>query len=54
MTISKEKEPNGLHSVVQRGKTAGTVLVPHLHADDSYVVSLSRFEKDYVRLRSIG
>lgn len=42
-----------LHFVVQRGKAAGTVLYPHVHADGCYVVSPSRFEKDYVRVRSI-
>lgn len=42
-----------LHYVVQRGKAAGTVLYPHVHADGCYVVSPSRFEKDYVRVRSI-
>jgi hypothetical protein len=42
-----------LYFVVQRGKAAGTVLWPHLHADGCYVVSPSRFQKDYVRVRSL-
>ena len=42
------------HFIVQRGKTAGTVLYPHVHADGCYIVSPSRFEKDYVRVRSIN
>jgi len=43
----------GLHAVVKRGKAAGTILYPHLHDDGCYVVSLSRYEKDYIRVRSI-
>ncbi len=39
-----------LFSIVKRGKAAGTILTPHLHKDGCFVVSLSRFEKDYVRL----
>jgi hypothetical protein len=47
-TMKKE-----IHFVVQRGKAANTILYPHLHADGCYVVSPSRFEKDYIRVRSI-
>ena len=39
-----------LHAFVARGKNAGTILFPHLHADGSYVVSKTRFEKDYIRV----
>jgi hypothetical protein len=35
---------------VTRGKAAGTVLTPHLHSDGSFVVSKTRFEKDYTRV----
>jgi hypothetical protein len=42
-----------LQFVVQRGRAAGTILTPHVHADGCYVVSASRFEKDYIRVRSI-
>lgn len=42
-------KPN-LHAFVVRGQNAGTILYPHLHADGSYVVSKTRFEKDYVRV----
>ena len=38
--------------IVKRGKYVGTVLTPHLHDDNHFVVSLSRFEKDYVRVKS--
>ena len=36
-----------LHSFVSRGPKAGTLLFPHLHEDGAYVVSMTRFEKDY-------
>jgi hypothetical protein len=38
--------------VVRRGRAAGAVLTPHLHEDGHFVVSRTRFEKDYVRVRS--
>jgi hypothetical protein len=40
-----------LHYVVARGSKAGTILRPHIHEDGCVVVSLSRYEQDYVRLR---
>lgn len=39
-----------LFYVIKRGKAMGTVLTPHRHADGCYVVSLTRYEKDYVRV----
>lgn len=35
---------------ITRGKNAGKLLHPHLHKDGMYVVSKTRFEKDYIRL----
>jgi hypothetical protein len=52
-TINGSSERNGLHAVVQRGKAVGTILIPHIHADGCYVVSTSRYEKDYVRLQLV-
>ncbi|MCW5772401.1 MAG: hypothetical protein KIT16_12240 [Rhodospirillaceae bacterium] len=40
--------------VVTRGRGAGTVLFPHVHEDGTYVVSKTRFEKDYVRTSSLA
>ncbi|QYU68667.1 hypothetical protein J4558_00500 [Leptolyngbya sp. 15MV] len=40
----------GLHAFVTRGPKAGTLLYPHKHRDGSYVVSMTRFEKDYVHI----
>jgi hypothetical protein len=39
-----------LHAIVKRGQAAGTVLRPHRHADSCFVVSKTRFEKDYIRV----
>ncbi|MBW0117150.1 hypothetical protein [Pseudonocardia abyssalis] len=36
--------------VVVRGRDAGLVLRPHEHADGCYVVSFTRFKRDYVRV----
>ena len=37
--------------IVRRGCSINTVLTPHLHKDEHFVVSLSRFEIDYVRVK---
>lgn len=37
---------------VKRGKAIGTILRPHVHSDGCYVVSMTRFEKDYVRVEN--
>ena len=39
-----------LLATVKRGKAIGTVLTPHRHSDGAYVVSMTRFEKDYIRV----
>jgi hypothetical protein len=43
-----------LHAFVSRGPNAGTLLFPHRHEDGSYVVSRTRFERDYVRVADPG
>ena len=40
-----------LHAFVARGSNAGEILYPHLHADGHYIVSKTRFERDYVRIK---
>lgn len=40
----------GLHAFVRSGASAGELLFPHKHEDGAYVVSMTRFEKDYIRL----
>lgn len=42
-----------LSYVVARGDGAGARLTPHLHEDGKYVASMTRFEKDYIRVESI-
>jgi hypothetical protein len=49
----KNNVSTALHALVRRGKAAGTVLSPHVHTDGCYVVSVSRYEKDYIRIRAI-
>lgn len=39
-----------LHAFVSRGANAGTILYPHRHGDGAYVVSMTRFERDYIRV----
>ena len=42
--------PTGLHAFVARGPNSGTLLYPHLHRDGAFVVSKTRFERDYIRV----
>lgn len=51
VTISKAEQMRKLRYVVKRGRSVGTVLTPHLHEDNHYVVSLTRYEKDYQRVK---
>lgn len=37
---------------VKNGRFPGTLLTPHLHDDLCYVVSLSRFKVDYIRVKN--
>jgi hypothetical protein len=39
-----------LHALVKRGNAIGTILTPHVHEDGRFVLSKTRFEKDYVRV----
>jgi hypothetical protein len=39
-----------LTTTVLRGQAVGTKLKPHRHKDGSYVVSKTRYAKDYVRV----
>ena len=39
-----------LHCTVERGSAAGTILRPHVHADGHFVVSMTRYERDYIRV----
>ena len=38
---------------VARGKLKGEVVTPHRHAEGTYVVSPSRFERDYIRVPTL-
>lgn len=39
--------------VVTRGSGRGVVLTPHVHEDGKYVASMTRFERDYIRVESL-
>ena len=41
----------GLHAFVARGPDKGTIVFPHKHEDGMFVVSKTRFERDYVRVK---
>jgi hypothetical protein len=39
-----------LHAFVNRGKNKGELLFPHKHEDGKFIVSPTRYEKDYIRV----
>lgn len=43
---------DGLHAFVRSGPREGTLLFPHRHRDGCFVVSMTRFEKDYIRVQN--
>lgn len=38
---------------VSRGPQKGEIVTPHRHEDGTYVVSRTRFEKDYIRVATL-
>jgi hypothetical protein len=38
---------------IARGKNTGTLLYPHLYEDGMYVVSKTRYVRDYIRLADL-
>lgn len=38
---------------VSRGESKGEIVTPHRHADGTYVVSPSRFARDYIRVSTL-
>lgn len=50
MIARRGHQPAPLHAFVARGQHAGRLLYPHRHRDGAYVVSMTRFEQDYVRV----
>lgn len=51
-TSTRTEKMKTIRYTVKRGRSVGTVLSPHLHGDKHFVVSLSRFKKDYVRVNN--
>lgn len=48
--LKKLNRPHVFHAFVSRGTNEGKMLFPHKHADGAYVVSMTRFERDYIRV----
>lgn len=48
--MKKPNHPSGLHAFVTRGPNTGTLLFPHRHEDGLFVVSPTKFSKDYTRV----
>lgn len=48
MNRQQEDDGHGLFAVVARGANSDVKLFPHKHADGSFVVSMTRFQKDYI------
>jgi hypothetical protein len=44
------RQTGDLFAIITRGKNKGTKLYPHKHEDGMYVVSPTRFERDYIRV----
>lgn len=53
-TANSMTRPALLHAFVARGPKAGTLLFPHEHRDGGFVVSMTRFERDYIRVPDAG
>ena len=47
--MSEDKDA-GLHAFLARGPKTGTLLYPHKHRDGSYVLSMTRFEMDSIKV----
>lgn len=45
-------KPPPFHAFVTRGKDKGEIVFPHRHEDGLYVVSKTRFERDYIRVQA--
>jgi hypothetical protein len=51
--MSFVRHPSGLHAFVSQGKNTGQLLFPHRYKDGRFVVSMTRFERDYVRISGV-
>lgn len=53
MTGVHERLMMKIFARVSRGTQLGEIVTPHLHDDGTYVVSYTRFERDYMRVSSL-
>jgi hypothetical protein len=49
---TQDAQIGDLYAIIARGKNKGIKLYPHRHEDGMYVVSPTRFERDYIRVPS--
>jgi hypothetical protein len=52
--MPEQADCGDLSYTVTRGKEKGVILTPHLHDDGTYVASMTKFEKDYVRVKTLA
>lgn len=45
-------KPPPFHAFVSRGKDKGKLVFAHCHEDGLYVVSKTRFKRDYIRVKA--
>lgn len=44
------KNPSNIHAFVASGPDLGSIIYPHRYSDGRFVVSMTRFKKDYIYL----
>ena len=51
--LPEDKSKMKIIAQVSRGPQKGEIVTPHRHEDGTYVVSPTRFEKDYIRVATL-
>jgi hypothetical protein len=46
------KNPSNIHAFVASGLDLGAIIYPHRYSDGRFVVSMTRFKKDYIYVDS--
>lgn len=53
MALFEDRWQMKIIAKVSRGPQKGEIVTPHRHEDGTYVVSSTRFEKDYIRVATL-